>query len=64
MSEQTQRLELEDLKQNLHEVQELLRRQKLVEGLVDFRAIELQLAMEQPAELLGQVHGLEEQVLP
>ncbi len=35
MPEQTQRLELEDLKQNLHEVQELLRRQRLVEGLVE-----------------------------
>jgi magnesium transporter len=39
MTEQPSRLEVEDLQQNLREVQELLRRQKLVEGLVGRQAM-------------------------
>ena len=34
MAERPTRLEIEDLKRNLHEVQELLHRQQLVENLV------------------------------
>jgi magnesium transporter len=39
MTESPSRLEVEDLQQNLREVQELLRRQKLVEGLVGRQAM-------------------------
>jgi magnesium transporter len=39
MTEQPLRLEVEDLQQNLREVQELLRRHRLVEGLVERQAM-------------------------